>query len=140
TSGKELQGAWTSVEQALGLQLLRFGLTVRGWVLRRLSLLSNNDPPLCQAPAIDMRHYDTVPHGLDLAYEDVGDPNPDPTGVGRSYEAVLQLFPATPSRTVLANFANVQGPWPDSSLLQTKVPQIIANPSFYAEHKLFGGR
>ncbi|KAG6806649.1 hypothetical protein H0H93_002653, partial [Arthromyces matolae] len=124
TSGKELQGVWTSVVQALGLQLLRFGLTVRGWVLCRLSMLSNNDSLVCQAPAIDMRHYDTVPHGvgplltctplnltitqLDLAYEDVGDPNPDPTGVGRSYEAVLQLFPATTSRTVLANFANVQ--------------------------------
>ncbi|KAG6864674.1 hypothetical protein C0991_007949 [Blastosporella zonata] len=83
-----------------------------------------------RAPAMDMRHYDTVPHGLDLAYEDVGDPNPDPTGIGRSYEVTLQLFQATPSRTVLAQLASVQ----------TQVPQIVAEPSFYAAHKLFGGR
>ncbi|KAF8068032.1 hypothetical protein FPV67DRAFT_1168676 [Lyophyllum atratum] len=83
-----------------------------------------------RAPAMDTRHYDTVPHGLDLAYEDVGDPDPDPTGVGRSYEATLQLFPATPSRAVLAQLA----------VVHTKVPQIVASPSFYAAHRLFGGR
>ncbi|GLB38916.1 hypothetical protein LshimejAT787_0600780 [Lyophyllum shimeji] len=83
-----------------------------------------------RAPAMDMRHYDTVPHGLDLAYEDVGNPEPDPTGVGRSYEATLQLFPATPSRAILAQLAGVL----------TKVPQIVAQPAFYAARRLFGGR
>ncbi|KAG6816481.1 hypothetical protein H0H87_005686 [Tephrocybe sp. NHM501043] len=83
-----------------------------------------------RAPAMDMRHYDTVPHGLDLAYEDVGDPDPTPVGIGRSYEVSLQLFPATPSRTVLAQLAGIL----------TATPQIVANPSFYADHKLFGGR
>jgi hypothetical protein len=77
-----------------------------------------------QAPAMDMRHYDTVPHGvrfqsdelqhkpdgdfqLDLAYEDVGDPDPTPIGIGRSYEITLQLFPSTPSRADLAKLAEV---------------------------------
>lgn len=79
-----------------------------------------------QAPAMDMRHYDTVPHGvrlpsfgvyqfwgidqenqLDLAYEDVGNPDPNPIGVGRSYEFTLQLFSATPSRATLSQLSVV---------------------------------
>ncbi|KAF9444924.1 hypothetical protein P691DRAFT_777927 [Macrolepiota fuliginosa MF-IS2] len=83
-----------------------------------------------QAPAMDMRHYDTVPHGLDLAYEDVGDPDPTPIGVGRSYEVTLQIFPSTPSRADLANLAAVH----------TRVPQLVATPEFYVSKKLFGGR
>ncbi|KAK7056356.1 hypothetical protein VNI00_002910 [Paramarasmius palmivorus] len=83
-----------------------------------------------RGPALDMRHYDTVPHGLDLAYEDVGDPDPTPEGIGRSYEVTIQLFPATPSRSSLAQLASVH----------TKTPQLVASPEFYVSHKLFGGR
>ncbi|KAJ7228433.1 hypothetical protein GGX14DRAFT_345881 [Mycena pura] len=83
-----------------------------------------------RAMAIDMRHYDTVAHGLDLAYEDVGDPDPDPTGIGRSYEMTFQVVAATPSRATLAELASVH----------TTVPQIVANPAFYASQELFGGR
>ncbi|KAJ7178916.1 hypothetical protein C8R46DRAFT_1323130 [Mycena filopes] len=79
-----------------------------------------------RAKAIDMRHYDT----LDLAYEDVGDPDPNPIGIGRSYEITLQVVAATPSRATLAELASVH----------TLVPQIVASPQFYASHKLFGGR
>ncbi|KAG7086782.1 hypothetical protein E1B28_002711 [Marasmius oreades] len=83
-----------------------------------------------RGPVLDMRHYDTVPHGLDLSYEDVGDPDPDPTGIGRSYEVSIQVVPATPSRSTLAQLAAVH----------TQTPQIVASPQFYASHKLFGGR
>ncbi|KAK7061860.1 secreted protein [Favolaschia claudopus] len=83
-----------------------------------------------RGPAIDMRHYDTVAHGLDLAYEDVGDPDPNPVGIGRSYEMTFQVVSATPSRETLAQSASVH----------TVVPQIVASPAFYASHKLFGGR
>ncbi|KAF7761871.1 CAZyme family PL26 [Agaricus bisporus var. burnettii] len=83
-----------------------------------------------QAPAMDMRHYDTVPHGLDLTYEDVGNPDPTPIGIGRSYEITLQLFSATPSRSDLAKLADVH----------TRVPQLVSTPKFYASKKLFGGR
>ena len=44
---------------------------------------------------------------LDLTYEDVGDPDPNPIGVGRSYEITLQVVPSTPSRSDLAAFASV---------------------------------
>ncbi|KAJ7682563.1 hypothetical protein DFH06DRAFT_1161543 [Mycena polygramma] len=83
-----------------------------------------------RAPAIDMRHYDTVPHGLDLAYEDVGDPDPNPVGIGRSYEMTFQVVGSTPARATLAQLASVH----------TLVPQIVASPTFYASHALFGGR
>ncbi|KAF7355518.1 Secreted protein [Mycena sanguinolenta] len=83
-----------------------------------------------RAMAIDMRHYDTVAHGLDLAYEDVGDPDPNPVGIGRSYEMTFQVVAATPSRATLAQLASVH----------TVVPQIVASPTFYASQKLFGGR
>ncbi|KAJ7648503.1 hypothetical protein B0H17DRAFT_1103120 [Mycena rosella] len=83
-----------------------------------------------RALAIDMRHYDTVAHGLDLAYEDVGDPDPNPVGIGRSYEMTFQVVSATPARATLAQLASVH----------TTVPQIVASPEFYASHKLFGGR
>ncbi|KAF7301879.1 Secreted protein [Mycena indigotica] len=83
-----------------------------------------------RAPANDMRHYDIVAHGLDLTYEDVGDPDPTPIGIGRSYEMTLQVVPTTPSRSSLVA----------SSSVHTTTPQIVASPTFYASHKLFGGR
>ncbi|KAI0030551.1 hypothetical protein K488DRAFT_79570 [Vararia minispora EC-137] len=82
-----------------------------------------------RAPAMDMRHYDVVAHGLDLTYEDVGDPDPNPSGVGRSYEVILQAERATPARTDTVAFA--------SSILT--VPQVVATPSFYQSRSLFGG-
>ncbi|KAJ7582933.1 hypothetical protein C8J56DRAFT_1028850 [Mycena floridula] len=83
-----------------------------------------------RAQAMDLRSYDVVPHGLDLAYEDVGDPNPDPTGVGRSYELSLEVVASTPSRADLAA----------SAAVQTTPSQLVASPEFYVSHNLFGGR
>ncbi|KAF8991427.1 hypothetical protein BDQ17DRAFT_1433088 [Cyathus striatus] len=82
------------------------------------------------APAMDMRHYDTAAHGLDLAYEDVGDPDPTPMGIGRSYEVTLMLVESTPSRDVFGKLGAVH----------TDPPQLVAKPEFYASHRLFGGR
>ena len=83
-----------------------------------------------RAPAMDMRHYDVEAHGLDLTYEDVGNPDPDPTGVGRSYEVTIQVVSSTPTRGELAKWASsISAP-----------PQLVATPQFYASHRLFGGR
>lgn len=67
---------------------------------------------------------------LDLTYEDVGNPDPNPSGIGRSFEVTLRLVENTPSRANLAAWAKVQ----------TNVPQVVSTPSFYASHRLFGGR
>ncbi|KAG8705574.1 hypothetical protein FRC09_002878 [Ceratobasidium sp. 395] len=83
-----------------------------------------------EAPAMDLRHYDTVAHGLDLAYEDVELVTSNPAGVGRSYELTLNAVAATPARQAIADFAAaVANP-----------PQIVASPTFYQSHGLFGGR
>ncbi|KAF8970293.1 hypothetical protein BDZ97DRAFT_1914616 [Flammula alnicola] len=73
---------------------------------------------------------DSISQQLDLTYEDVGDPDPNPIGVGRSYEFSLQLFSATPSRQTLSQLA----------VVHTKIPQLVSTPDFYASQKLFGGR
>ena len=44
-----------------------------------------------EAPAMDLRHYDTVPHGLNAAYEDIQEGLSTPTGIARTHE--LTLFP-----------------------------------------------
>jgi hypothetical protein len=79
---------------------------------------------------MDLRHYDTVAHGLDLAYEDVELVTSNPAGVARSYELTLEAVAATPARQAIADFAAaVANP-----------PQIVASPAFYQSHALFGGR
>jgi hypothetical protein len=79
---------------------------------------------------MDLRHYDTVAHGLDLAYEDVELVTSNPAGIARSYELTLKAVASTPTRQAIADFsAAVANP-----------PQIIASPQFYQSHKLFGGR
>ncbi|CAE6528731.1 unnamed protein product [Rhizoctonia solani] len=79
---------------------------------------------------MDLRHYDTVAHGLDLAYEDVELVTSNPAGIARSYELTLQAVASTPARQAIANFA---------AAVATP-PQLVASPEFYHGHKLFGGR
>ncbi|QRV78526.1 hypothetical protein RhiJN_06541 [Ceratobasidium sp. AG-Ba] len=83
-----------------------------------------------EAPAMDLRHYDTVAHGLDLAYEDVELVTSNPAGIARSYEVTLQAVSATPARQAIVDFA---------AAVATP-PQLVASPAFYQSHGLFGGR
>ncbi|GAA0529634.1 hypothetical protein GCM10008941_06270 [Rhizomicrobium palustre] len=50
------------------------------------------------APAMDMRHYDTEGHGLEINYEDVQPGHSTPLGVARTTTAVLRFVSSTPSR------------------------------------------
>ncbi len=78
--------------------------------------------------AMDMRHYDTVGHGLDLAYEDVQPGFSTPEGMARSTEMRLWAFPATPSRdTITALAATLTAP-----------PQLVAAPAWYHGAGVFG--
>ncbi|CAE6369787.1 unnamed protein product [Rhizoctonia solani] len=83
-----------------------------------------------EAPAMDLRHYDTVAHGLDLAYEDVELVTSNPAGIARSYELTLKAVASTPARQAIADFAAVVA----------TPPQLVATPEFYQSHKVFGGR
>jgi hypothetical protein len=80
------------------------------------------------APAMDMRHYDTVAHGLDLAYEDVQPGFSTPEGIARSTEMRLWAFDATPSRDRIAALAPAL----------TAPPQLVAAPEWYHAAGVFG--
>lgn len=78
--------------------------------------------------AMDMRHYDTTAHGLDLAYEDVQAGFSTPQGMARSTELRLWALDTTPSRDQIAGLA--------TSL--TAPPQLVADPQWYHDAKVFG--
>ncbi|HEU5425323.1 MAG TPA: hypothetical protein VFU74_00525 [Actinocrinis sp.] len=80
------------------------------------------------AAAMDLRHYDTTAHGLDLSYEDVQPGFSTPLGMARSTEMRLWAFDSTPSRDTIAAL----GP------ALTAPPQLVADPAWYHGAKVFG--
>jgi hypothetical protein len=80
------------------------------------------------ADAMDLRHYDTTAHGLNLAYEDVQAGFSTPQGMARSTEMRLWAFDTTPARDRIAALA--------TSL--TAPPQLVADPQWYHGAKVFG--
>jgi hypothetical protein len=80
------------------------------------------------APAMDMRHYDTRPHGLEAVYEDVQPGFSTAHGVERTSE--LTLFPASevPTRETTAALAQV-GAAP---------PVLVCTPQYYQSAQAFG--
>jgi hypothetical protein len=78
--------------------------------------------------AMDMRHYDTVAHGLDATYEDVQPGLSTPYGIARTSE--LMLFPGVgvPSNDMLSNQA----------LLSARPPLLVNSPDYLHEVKVFG--
>jgi hypothetical protein len=78
--------------------------------------------------AMDLRAYDTVPHGLDLAYEDPRDGFGVSTGIARSTEIELWAFDATPSRDRVADLASLLG----------DRPQLLTTPATYHRSGVFG--
>ncbi|MGC3988254.1 MAG: hypothetical protein QM796_00950 [Chthoniobacteraceae bacterium] len=81
------------------------------------------------APAMDMRHYDTKGHGLDLAYEDYEEGFATPVGIARTSELMLWALAATPARDQLLQLS-------DSLQLP---PQVVCAPARYNALALFGG-
>ncbi|HKT04539.1 MAG TPA: hypothetical protein VJT31_33910, partial [Rugosimonospora sp.] len=80
------------------------------------------------APAMDLRHYDTTAHGLDLAYEDVQQGFSTPEGMVRSTEMRLWAFAATPSRERIVALAPAL----------TAPAQLVAAPEWYHAAGVFG--
>jgi hypothetical protein len=78
--------------------------------------------------AMDLRHYDTVAHGLDLSYEDVQEGFSTPQGVARSTDMQLWAFDATPSRDTITAL----------STTLTAQPQIVAPAGWYHGAGVFG--
>ena len=80
------------------------------------------------APSMDLRHYDTVAHGLEEVYEDVQPGFSTPNGVARTSE--LMLFPSAgvPTKIQTANEANTCN----------KPPILVCSPTYLHEVKAFG--
>lgn len=80
------------------------------------------------APGMDMRHYDTKPHGLEAVYEDVQPGFSTPQGVARTSE--LTLFPsgAVPSKEETARLAQVG----------KQAPLLVCTPEYLHSVRAFG--
>lgn len=80
------------------------------------------------APAMDMRHYDTKPHGLESVYEDIQLGFSIANGIARTSE--LTLFPTSvvPEKTEMVKMAK-QGSNP---------AVMVANPEYYHAKNVFG--
>lgn len=80
------------------------------------------------AEAMDMRHYDTVGHGLAAVYEDVQPGMSTPYGIARTSE--LMLFPeaSVPATEVLGRQA----------VLASRPALLTASPAYIHSAKVFG--
>lgn len=77
--------------------------------------------------AMDLRHYDTVGHDLDAAYEDYQEGMSTPYGVGRTSELTLYPFAQMPTPQQAVGIA----------LASTGQTQLMASPA-YLQGKAFG--
>jgi hypothetical protein len=80
------------------------------------------------APAMDMRHYDTIAHGLEASYEDVQPGYSNAYGVARTSELTLRPYPNVPS---------------DQDLLQQAQADqrgtlLVCSPEYYHAIPVFG--
>jgi len=80
------------------------------------------------APAMDMRHYDTIPHGLEEVYEDVQPGFSTPDGVARTSELTLYPSAGVPAKIETANEANTN----------CNPPLLVCSPQYLHEVKAFG--
>ncbi len=80
------------------------------------------------AEAMDLRHYDTIPHGLETTYEDVQPGMSTPYGVSRTSELTLFPFDQLPSKQVTAAMAQYG----------TTTHQLICTPEYLHSAKAFG--
>lgn len=80
------------------------------------------------APEMDMRHYDTRPHGLEAAYEDVQQGFSDAYGVARTSEIMLFATPSVPGAEEIVRMAEAG----------SGSPLISATPGYLHSTGVFG--
>ncbi len=81
-----------------------------------------------QAAPMDMRHYDTVAHGLELAYEDVEPGFSTPYGIANTSEVTLWALPSVPTNAELEQMTKTAA---DPALL-------VCPPEYYHANQSFG--
>ncbi len=80
------------------------------------------------APAMDMRHYDTRAHGLDASYEDVQPGFSSPHGVARTSELTLFPFASVPSKQHTVQAGQIA----------RQTPLLVATPTYLHSVPAFG--
>lgn len=80
------------------------------------------------AEAMDMRHYDTLAHGLEATYEDVQEGLSTPYGIARTSELTLFASAAVPSNEELSNQATIS----------SQTPLLVATPEYLHAVNTFG--
>lgn len=78
--------------------------------------------------AMDMRHYDTVAHGLDATYEDVQPGFTTPYGIARTGELTLFASAEVPTNEMLSNAAQIA----------SQPPMLINDAAYLKSVKVFG--
>ena len=80
------------------------------------------------APAMDLRHYDTVAHGLEEVYEDVQPGFSTPVGIARTSE--IMMFPGSgiPAKIVTA----------DQAITTNNPPLLVCTPQYLHSVKALG--
>lgn len=80
------------------------------------------------APAMDLRHYDTHGHDLEASYEDWQEGFSTAHGVARTTELVLRPFAATPPNEALLALARSAA----------EPPRLVSTPEYYHSIPVFG--
>jgi hypothetical protein len=80
------------------------------------------------APAMDLRHYDTQGHDLEASYEDWQEGFSTAHGVARTTELVLRPFAATPANDALLTLARSAA----------QPPRLVSTPEYYHSIPVFG--
>lgn len=80
------------------------------------------------APEMDMRHYDTQPHGLEAAYEDVQQGFSDAHGVARTSELTLFATRGVPSGEEIVRMTEAA----------SGAPRLSATPDYLHSTGVFG--
>lgn len=80
------------------------------------------------APGMDMRHYDTKPHGLESVYEDVQPGFSTPHGVARTSELTLFASGSVPGKEEASRMAQVG----------SKPPLLVSTPQYLHSVRALG--
>ncbi len=81
-----------------------------------------------EGPAMDLRHYDTGPHGLSVNYEDWKPGWSTPEGIANTADLTLWAFSAIPSDTQLVTMAQAA----------SEPAMLVAAPEYYHDLQVFG--
>lgn len=79
-------------------------------------------------PAMDLRHYDIVEHGLEASYEDIEPGWSTATGIARTTELTLRACAEVPANAELLTLAHVSA----------QPPRLVCAPEYYHRIPVFG--